>query len=806
MLKLKEFRTRPQGLSDLLNYASVVADGTILLKNGGLLAGYFFHGNDTSVSTRRELRLLSARVNAALMKLGKGWMVHVDAVRLSSDSYPMPEKAFPDPISQAIDDERRAMFKQEGTQYETAYAILVTYLPPLSIENRFYTFLVDDPAREETKNLASQHLRSFEQALARFESDLSSELRLRRMTGERHTDEFGEPYVLDRLLQYINFTVTGDNHPIRLPPCPMYIDALLGWRNFQHGLAPKIGSKFISILAIDGLPSSAYPSILSYLGQIPCEYRWNTRFIFMDRHEAVSEINAYRRKWKQRVRGFLDQVLQNSGGSINQDALQKLGETEEARRIVESGDANYGYYTSVVVLLSEDQSELEKQSKEVTEVIQKLGFSCRKEDLNATEAWLGSLPGHDFPNIRRPLLHTLNLADLLPLTGIWSGSRYCPSKLFPENSPPHFLGVTGGNTPFRFTTFVEDLGHFLLFGGSSSGKSALLAFMAAQWRRYEGSAVFSFDKGYSQFAIAKGVGGLHFDIAGEGSPLQFCPLQNIDQGTAELSWAEEWIEKLCRLQGVSVLPHHRKAIHTAMMRLQTAKSKTLTEFVATLQDKELREALHHYTLSGPLGSLLDSQVDTLEFSDFQVFEISTLMDLGDKNFLPVLDYIFHRIETRLTGKPTLLLIDEAWLALGHPAFRERIVKWLLTLRKMNVAVGLATQSPQSLVASGILTEIKSSIATIICTAHPNMSDSERAVFASELGFNERQIEIIQGMTRKRDYLAISSEGSRVFQLGLGRKTLSYVGVSGKEKVDRLKDLIRTKPNDWNSIWEKGGLI
>ena len=43
---------------------------------------------------------------------------------------------------------------------------------------------------------------------------------------------------------------------------------------------------------------------------------------------------------------------------------------------------------------------------------------------------------------------------------------------------------------------------------------------------------------------------------------------------------------------------------------------------------------------------------------------------------PVLTYLFHRLEARFDGRPTLLILDEAWTFLDDPLFAARIREWL----------------------------------------------------------------------------------------------------------------------------------
>src|SRR3546814_20036074 len=69
--------------------------------------------------------------------------------------------------------------------------------------------------------------------------------------------------------------------------------------------------------------------------------------------------------------------------------------------------------------------------------------------------------------------------------------------------------------------------------------------------------------------------------------------------------------------------------------------------------------------------------------------------------LPVLTYLFHRLEDRFDGRPTLLILDEAWVYLDNPVFAARIREWLKVLRKKNVSVVFATQSLADIAGSSL---------------------------------------------------------------------------------------------------------
>ena len=170
----------------------------------------------------------------------------------------------------------------------------------------------------------------------------------------------------------------------------------------------------------------------------------------------------------------------------------------------------YGHYTSVVVLMDEDLKALKDAVDICASEIRKKTFAVRVETINAVEAYLGSLPGHGYENVRRPILHTMNLAHLVPTTATWPGLDRNPCPFYPPNSPPLFYADTTGGTPFRVSTHVGDVGHTLILGPTGAGKSTLLELMELQHFRYPSARVIKFEKGYSSFVACAAAAALLF--------------------------------------------------------------------------------------------------------------------------------------------------------------------------------------------------------------------------------------------------------------------------------------------------------
>jgi type IV secretion system protein VirB4 len=801
MAALSKFRQSGPSFADLVPYAGLVDNGVILLKDGSLMAGWYFAGPDSESSTDVERNEVSRQINAILSRLGSGWMIQVEAVRVATVDYTTASAShFPDRVTRAIDLERRVHFEREQGHFESRHAIILTYRPLEQRRSSLSKYIYSDE-KSRTQSYADTVLFIFRNAIREVEQYLGNTISIRRMV-TRELPERGGTRVAryDELMQFIRFCVTGDNHPVRLPDIPMYLD-WVATAELQHGTTPMVENKFLGVVAIDGLPAESWPGILNGLDLLPMSYRWSSRFIFLDAEEAKARLERTRKKWQQKVRPFFDQLFQTQSRSVDQDAMAMVAETEDAIAEASSQLVAYGYYTPVVVLFDEDSERLKEKAEAIRRLIQAEGFGARIETLNATDAYLGSLPGNWYCNIREPLINTRNLSDLVPLNSVWSGSPNAPCPFYPPASPP-LMQVASGSTPFRLNLHVDDVGHTLVFGPTGSGKSTLIALIAAQFRRYEGAQIFAFDKGLSMLPLTLGAGGDHYNVGGEegeGARLSFCPLADLSTD-GDRAWASDWIETLVALQGVTITPDHRNAISRQIGLMASARGRSLSDFVSGVQLREIKDALHHYTVDGPMGQLLDAETDGLALGSFQTFEIEQLMNMGDRNLVPVLTYLFRRIEKRLSGAPSLIILEEAWGPLGHPKFRDKIREWLKVLRKLNCAVVLATQSISDAERSGIIDVLKESCPTKICLANGAAREPGTREFYERIGFNERQIEIVATAIPKRDYYVVSPEGRRLFDMALGPLTLSFVGASGKEDLKRIRSLQSEHGPEWPIHW------
>ena len=779
MMSLQEYRTKSASLADFLPWVALVGPGVVLNKDGSFQRTARFRGPDLDSATPAELVAVTSRLNNALRRLGSGWAVFVEAQRTAAQAY--PQSRFPDPVSALVDRERREQFREEGAHFESGYYLTLLWMPPPEEAARAEGWLYEGKASTgvDPKELVKSFADRTDRVLHLVEGFMP------------------EAAWLDdaATLTYLHSTVSTRTQRVRVPETPVYLDALLADEPLTGGLEPMLGAHHLRTLTITGFPTATFPGLLDELNRQAFPYRWSTRAIMLDKTDATKLLSKIRRQWfakRKSVAAILKEVMTNEQSVLmDSDASNKAADADMALQELGADHAGIAYVTATVTVWDRDPALAAEKLRLVEKVIQGRDFTCTIEGMNALEAWLGSLPGHVYANVRQPPISTLNLAHLIPLSAVWAGAER--DEHFGD--APLLYGKTEGSTPFRLSLHVGDVGHSLIVGPTGAGKSVLLALMALQFRRYKGSQIFAFDFGGSIRAAALGMGGDWQDLGGalhaeegDSAAVALQPLARIDNA-GERAWAAEWLAAMLAGEGMVIDPAAKEHLWSALTSLASAPpaERTLTGLAVLLQSQELKQALAPYLIGGPWGRLLDAEQERLGEASVQAFETEGL--IGASSAAAVLAYLFHRIEGRLDGSPTMIIIDEGWLVLDSPAFAAQLREWLKTLRKKNASVIFATQSLADIETSAIAPAIIESCPTRIFLPNERAAEPQIARVYERFGLNDRQIEILSRATPKRDYYCQSRRGNRLFELGLGDVALAFSAASSKTDQIRIAELV-----------------
>lgn len=779
MMSLQEYRTKSASLADFLPWVALVGPGVVLNKDGSFQRTASFRGPDLDSATPAELVAVTSRLNNALRRLGSGWAVFVEAQRSAAQAY--PQSRFPDPVSALVDRERREQFREEGAHFESGYYLTLLWMPPPEEAARAEGWLYEGKASTgvDPKELVKSFADRTDRVLHLVEGFMPEAAWL---------DDAAS-------LTYLHSTVSTNTQRVRVPETPVYLDALLADEPLTGGLEPMLGAHHLRTLTITGFPTATFPGLLDELNRQAFPYRWSTRAIMLDKTDATKLLSKIRRQWfakRKSVAAILKEVMTNEQSVLmDSDASNKAADADMALQELGADHAGIAYVTATVTVWDRDPALAAEKLRLVEKVIQGRDFTCTIEGMNALEAWLGSLPGHVYANVRQPPISTLNLAHLIPLSAVWAGAER--DEHFGD--APLLYGKTEGSTPFRLSLHVGDVGHSLIVGPTGAGKSVLLALMALQFRRYKGSQIFAFDFGGSIRAAALGMGGDWQDLGGalhaeegDSAAVALQPLARIDNA-GERAWAAEWLAAMLAGEGMVIDPAAKEHLWSALTSLASAPlaERTLTGLAVLLQSQELKQALAPYLIGGPWGRLLDAEQERLGEAYVQAFETEGL--IGASSAAAVLAYLFHRIEGRLDGSPTMIIIDEGWLVLDSPAFAAQLREWLKTLRKKNASVIFATQSLADIETSAIAPAIIESCPTRIFLPNERAAEPQIARVYERFGLNDRQIEILSRATPKRDYYCQSRRGNRLFELGLGDVALAFSAASSKTDQIRIAELV-----------------
>ncbi len=577
---------------------------------------------------------------------------------------------------------------------------------------------------------------------------------------------------------------------------PFYLDEMITDRPLAGGLSPRLGRLFLKTVSIRAYVNRTLPCLLDRLNELPIEYRWIGRYLPMDKTDATRQLNKLRRQWFAKRKGMVtllkEAITKQESKLEDSDSLNKSEDVDAALQELGGDHCSFGDFTLTITVWDEDEQTATEKARAVQQVVDGVGLVTEIEDFNAVQAWMGSLPGHAYADVRRPLMSSLNVCDLVPLSAVWSGPARCAHL----NGPPLLVTRTKGSTPFRLSLHQGDVGHTIVAGPTGAGKSTLLNLLACQWLRYPGARVYIFDKGASCRAMTLAMNGDFYDLGGDGAEICFQPLAGIDD-ESELAWAQEWVSDLLHREKAEVTPARKQELWGALSNLGSMPraQRTLSTLLGLVQDADVRQAMRSYTLDGPHGRLLDANQDTLTDDDgergarWQAFEMEHLMH-SRSALLPVLTYLFRRLEKRFDGSPTLMILDEAWLYLTESLFAAKIREWLKVLRKKNVAVIFATQSLSDIADSPIAPAIIENCPTRIFLPNGNaMEERTRKVYES-FGLNERQLQILQQSIPKKDYYYQSREGNRLFELGLGELALAFCAAGSPQDQARITNVLK----------------
>ncbi|WP_239806501.1 VirB4 family type IV secretion/conjugal transfer ATPase [Croceicoccus hydrothermalis] len=595
--------------------------------------------------------------------------------------------------------------------------------------------------------------------------------------------EAGEGRVNSEILELLSAVYNGEMRPVRRPAEDTDIGHMLPYRRVSFGLDAMEsrgggGSDFAAMLSLKDYPDATSPGLLDGLLRLPCEM-------------VVTE--SYAPTERQTARERMDLALRRLR-SADEEAAAERAEMLSARDALGAGATGFGDHHLTVLIRAAELPALDDMTAAAAAALADTGAIAVREDVNLEPAFWGQFPGNEGYLVRRAMISTANMAGFGSLHGFALG----------QADGNHWgdavtLLQTTSATPFFFNFHHGDLGNFSVIGPSGSGKTVVMNFLAAQAQKFEPRTIL-FDKDRGAEVFVRGIGG-RYDRISSGERTGFNPL-SLPDTASNRAFLRDWLGLMLKAEGPEELATIAQAVDAAYAN--DARLRRLRHFRELLSGArrpmpgDLADRLSPWIEDGEHGWLFDNDVDRLDLSNRVLgFDMTALLE-NPRLRTPVMMYLFHRIEERLDGQPTMILIDEGWKALDDEVFAARIRDWLKTLRKRNALVGFATQSARDALDSRISTALVEQTATMVFM--PN-SRARAEDYCDGFGLTEHELALIKGLpAHSRCFLVRQPDASVVVRLDLSGAPEVLTVLSGRESIVRNLDRIRASVGDDPAQW------
>lgn len=770
-------------LSEYCPWIFMIEDGIVKLKDEALSSTYEFIAPDLASASFSKIAAVAASLNNCIIQLNGSWTIQFELQRRLSNEYPKSKSAVT-LTAEMIEKQRMLNFSSTKRHYRNRYFLTFTYKLPSYLHQKSKNALFSSDKVIVQEYDISSELKEFKMVCENFVSVIETYMHIEKLN-------------TDKLFSFLHSSVSLNwMENMKYPKdYALFMDNAITDTTLENSIPLKLGEYYCPIIKINDFPSETVPAMLDVLNKADCELRWSTRFSCLGKDEAIKRIEKTEKKYHGARKSIGQLVLETtmniSSGRENVAAAALEADTQSAKIDVSMGELGFGEYRSNVMVWSKELNVAEDFARYVSSLISSVGFPNHVEDLNPFPAFCCMMPGNIYANTYKNSLFvsTGNLSHVIPFSSIWSGLK--ENDFLGDISGvkiPHLVCDTEYGLLYYLNLNIRDVGHTWISGRTGAGKSTLLALLEIQWLKYPRSQVIIFDKGLSSRNLTMCTGGFYFEPGKD--EITFQPLYDVDTKEG-FSFAAEFIEILLSEQHIQVTPLMRNEIGKALKNVSECPvhARTLTSFCQYCQYQnpethvnDINMGLSPYLLDGQYGNIFDSDHSDLELSPFwTMFEMDTLMNLGSAAVTPALDYLFHVCEKKFTGRPTLLVLDEAWLFLKNEIFAKKICEWLKVLRKKNVFVVFSTQELNDAINSPIGSTLVSQCVSKIYLADEEAETPMNKETYQKFGLEDSEIKALSRMRRKRDYFYKSSLGTRRFQLALDPLQLAILTSSTKEK-------------------------
>lgn len=772
---------KEQRVGERLPYDRLLDDRTIALRDGSLMQSIYLEGFAFETADTDEVNHRQIVRAAALRAVGSSRFVLYHHIIRRRVTVSMPA-TYDDPVCNLIQQQWQDKLKSRQLFVNDLFITIVRRNPKGKVG--FAERLADMLGQGVGGNAQAAAMARDHKELQAGSEAMMAALQAYgpRLLGgyETANGRCSEP------LELLSALFNGEMRPVLEPSSDL--GDYLPYRRVSFGLdvleqsTAGDGKDFSAIMSLKDYPPHATPGMCDAILRLPFEMTLTESFGFVDRQIGLERINLALRRMR----------------AADEEAMSLRQGLMTAKDDLATGNFALGEHHLSLLVRAKSIEALDPAAAQCQAALADLGAVAVREDVNLEPAFWAQFPGNESYIARRALISTGAYASFASLHGFPIGQ--------PEgNHWGQAVSVfeTSSGTPYYFNFHKADLGNFTVIGPSGSGKTVVLNFLAAQAQKYKPRTVL-FDKDRGAEIFIRGVGG-HYATLRPGEPTGFNPLQLADN-PGNRAFLRALIAQLVTRPDLPLNSEEEAIITEAVdanfdQDPQYRRLRYLRELLGGSRRPthgDLAARLNPWVGDGEAAWLFDNEVDRLDMDARTLGFDMTLLLNEPVLRTPCMMYLFQRVEERLDGQPTIIIIDEGWKALDDEIFAAAIRNWMKTLRKRNAILGFGTQSARDALDSRIASAIIEQSATQIFMPNPRAQVED---YVDGFGLTLHELDLIRALPpHARAFLVKHGNHSVVARLDLSSMPDILTVLSGRESTVRQLDDLRAihgdDPRDW----------
>ncbi|WP_404926475.1 VirB4 family type IV secretion/conjugal transfer ATPase [Mesorhizobium sp. ORM16] len=545
------------------------------------------------------------------------------------------------------------------------------------------------------------------------------------------------------------------------------------------------GSSVGSLFSFREYPATTRPGMLNPLLSANFPLVLSQSFSFLTRPQAHAKLS----------------LKSSQMTSAGDKALTQISELAEAEDALASNEFVMGSHHLSLCVYADSLNSLADRAANARARLADAGAVIVQEGIGMEAAYWSQLPGNSRWRTRPGAITSHNFAGLVSFENFPSGS----TSGHWGKAVARFR--TNGGTSFDYIPHENDVGMTAIFGPVGKGKTTLMTFILAMLEQSvvdrDGAIVF-FDKDRGGELLVRATGGTYLALR-RGAPSGLAPLRGLDNTSASLDFLREWSVALIESDGRGpISPEESRRLERGIVRQLSFEPVMrsiagLREFLLHGPSEGAGARLQRWCRGNALGWAFDGDVDEVRLdASITGFDMTQLLEF-EEVCAPAAAYLLHRVGAVVDGRRFVMSCDEFRFYLLNPQFSAVIDKFLLTVRKNNGMLILATQQPEHVLESPLGASLVAQCMTKIFYPSPT---ADRAAYVDGLKCTTQEFEAIrQGMAiGSRKFLLKRDSGSVVCEFDLGQMREYVAVLSGRANTVRFADQLRDQHGDAPSGW------